>query len=164
MPCDRCPCRETCDRYKKGGTCSVEADYIDSRRRQLAEAVAEDGGAPLLHEALITVAVWSEVRLGRVLRYLGAVGEFLDAGGAEYAEYQPAAREVPRLMDAVRKALAELNLTPRARARLQEKPDPGGGFLAVLQEAKAIEARERAKAAQDAEFEGEGKEGGNSAH
>lgn len=49
-------------------------------------------------------------------------------------------------------------LTLRARARLaHEKPDAGAGFLAVLQEAKAIEARPRAEA-QDAQFEAEAEE------
>lgn len=83
--------------------------------------------SPLVSSLLI-----SELRLARAIRFLSQ-GEFLPGSEEGFVEYQPAAREIPRLQREVRAGLDALGLGIAARARLEaSKPAQTGGLVAAI--------------------------------
>lgn len=157
MACKCCPCRDDCEAHDEEAKCALEIAYTQDRRQQLAEALEASGHDPSLHGALITNALVAELRLGRAMRAIGQHGELIpgteDSG---YLEYQPVAREVPRLQGAVEKALVALDLTPRALREVRGS-DRGPSLADLLRAAAAEEDRSEPV---DAEFaaEDEGKD------
>jgi len=122
MVCAKCCLREGCEHFRDGQRCRIEEEYAADRHTQIAEALQADGADLGLHSALISMAILAELRLARAMRYLAMAGELLP-GMPDFAEYQPLAKEIPRLMGEIRSALTALNLTPAAMARLAvQKP------------------------------------------
>lgn len=170
MICDECACRIRCAAYERGGECGLEAEYAPARAKQVREVLAGDGQDPELHQALITAAVFAEVRLGRAMRFLALRGELLPEAqaGQGVLEYQPVAKEVPRLQKEVRDGLDVLNLTPAARLRLEQEKSPAANALVGLVRELALERQaapptkplEAQFTAEDDEGEGEEGEGG----
>lgn len=159
MNCAHCALREQCSAFTDGGKCALERAYIGNRRQQLAQALDASGHDPALHGALVNNAIIAEVRLARAMRYLGKHGELLP--GTEesgYLEYQPVAKELPRLQAAVERALNALDLTPKA---MREVAGGGQGVdLGALVRA-AVVAEEQARAdTTDADFTAEDEEAG----
>ena len=123
MVCEKCCLREGCEHFRDGQRCRIEEEYAADRHTQIAEALQADGADLGLHSALISMAILAELRLARAMRYLAVTGEVLPGVQKGFAELQPLAREIPRLMAEIRSALTALNLTPAARARLAvQKP------------------------------------------
>ena len=77
MACDKCACRRSCPAFTEGGRCELEREYTQERGQQLAQAVEASGGDPALASSLVASALIAEVRLGRAVRFLAEVGEFL---------------------------------------------------------------------------------------
>jgi len=124
MPCTKCVLKGECEAFVEAGRCALEAEYVETRRGQLTQALEGDGYEAALYESLTQSAILAEVRLFRLVRYLGVTGEMLPGGEAGFAELQPAAKEIPVLQTRVEKSLAALNLTPATRARLEVSKSP----------------------------------------
>lgn len=153
LPCDKCAIKDRCPEHRRGEQCAKEIAYTQEHRQALARAVVESGGDLEITSVLIESQLVAELRLGRALRYLSVVGELLPGYESGFAELQPLAKLVPSLQREVRDGLAELNLTPRAQAKLRMAKRSGGreDLLRVLFEAKALEARQGEPV--DADFE-----------
>ena len=159
MNCAHCALRDECAAFDDGGKCALERAYIGNRRQQLAQALDASGHDPALHGALVNNAIIAEVRLARAMRYLGKHGELLP--GTEetgYLEYQPVAKELPKLQAAVERALNALDLTPKAMREVAGGSQ--GVDLGALVRA-AVVAEEKARAdTTDADFTAEDEEAG----
>jgi len=123
MICDRCCLKADCEHYRAGQRCRIEEEYSAERYTQIAAALQADAGEVGVYSPLVSIAILAELRLARAMKYLAVTGEVLPGIDKGFAEMMPLAREIPRLMGEVRSALAALNLTPAARARLTaQKP------------------------------------------
>ena len=141
MACACCPVRDDCEEFTEGGKCALERAYIRDRRQQLTQALEASGHDAALHGPLIASAVFAELRLARAMRAVGLHGELLPGtADSSYLEYQPVAKELPRLQAAVQKALAELCLTPKA---LREVGGTGGDGPSLVDLLRAAAAQER---------------------
>ena len=121
MLCDRCPVADLCEHAGAGQRCPLERHYVDTRHQQISRALVDEGHDPLAHEALVTSAVWAEIRLGRAMRQTAVAGEFTDR-----RDYTGVAKQIPALQRAVGQALADLNLTPHAIAKLEAQRAAAG--------------------------------------
>ena len=154
MACDRCAVKGTCGDVEPGGRCRIEAAYLAERRPALLSLGHLDA---VLDGPALDILLWTEVRLLRAGRYLAEVGELLPGAAQGFAEYQPLAREVPRLVASWRSTLTALGITPAARRALEAKGESGpAAALAAAFGELARQEREKAAATIDGEVTDEG--------
>lgn len=141
MVCDKCPLQDTCPLAyaREDGRCKAEEEYVSRRTQQIIQAVRADGHEdPSLYESLINSTVLAEIRLARIMRYISVTGPMLPGWEDGFAEGQPILSEIPRLQKEIRDGLKELNLTPAARARLEnQKSDKLSGLAAAIIDTEA---------------------------
>jgi len=134
LQCSVCPVRSMCPHCEDGAACIIESEYMEQRIPQIVTVLREDGHEPALHAGLIDALVYEELRLQRARRYLAVHGEMDE----EAHDYRGAAKEIPKIENQLVKLLQEMNLTPRARAALeQNQPDTDPLARAIL----ALDAR-----------------------
>ena len=152
MICDECKVAEVCEQYAPGERCAIEVAWITRRRPQICQALVESGHDPELHQSLVDIAIFAEIRVGRAARFVAARGEF-HYSRTEGDSYSGVAKQIPALQAAAIRALEALNLTPAAMAKLraqQEAHGPVSELGMAVHRAGALE-----EAVTDAEFEEE---------
>ena len=150
MACDRCPLRERCDRHDAGARCALEAEYVETRTRQIVELPFIDG---LLDSPAVSVLVWMECRIARAMAYLGTAGDLLPGAEAGYLESQPLDRQLSTLVNSYWRALEKLGLTPMERRKLASEGEdgPAAQLAAAIRELSRQE-RSAEEDVTDAEF------------
>lgn len=152
FPCskDKCPVWETCERAGEQERCAIEHEIMGERTEFLRGLEHID---PAIHGPAIRRYAWQILLIERIMRWASVVPpvRMTDRGW----DIEPVLKSLQPIMNAAGRMEQELGLTPAELRKLREKPDPGGGFLAIMREAEAIEARQReaAEGASDAEFE-----------
>ena len=143
MACDRCAVKGTCESVVPGGYCPQELAYLQDRRQAVLSLAHLDAA---LDRPALEVLLWQEVRILRAARYLAEVGELLPGAESGYAEYQPLAKELPKLVASWRSTLQALGVTPAARRALEDKGEggPGAVLAGLVAEVRKAEAAEKA--------------------
>jgi hypothetical protein len=147
MACDRCPLRNGCDRCQPGGRCALEAEYVESRTRQIA-ALPFIGPEDL---PAVSILVWLECRIARGQAYLANAGDLLPGHESHYLECQPLTEKLGGVVNTYQRMLTSLGLTPGERRKLTATGEagPAASLAAVIRELsnerKTVEAEFEAR-------------------
>ena len=131
LRCDGCPVKATCEEFRAGDRCWLEAQYLQDRR---AQVLAVGHLSPLDWPA-VDALLWCEVRIQRAARALGAQGELLPGGDSGFLELQPLVVAATALVGTWGNLLSKLSPTPEARRALEQaNGGPGAALAAAIRQ------------------------------